>query len=63
MADPFSIAAGVAGVVSLSLQLVQSSRNLLGILQSIKDLPDEVESMVMELDILSIYSSKIAMPQ
>ena len=53
MADPFSIAAGVAGVVSLSLQLVQSSRNLLGILQSIKDLPDDVESMVMELEILS----------
>ena len=53
MADPFSIAAGVAGVVSLSLQLVQSSRKLSSILTSIKDLPDEVESMVMELEILS----------
>ena len=53
MADPLSIAAGVAGVVSLSLQLVQVSRKLSGILKSIKDLPDEVESMVTELDILS----------
>ena len=53
MADPFSIAAGVAGVVSLSLQLVQSSRKLSGILKSIKDLPDEVDSMVIELEILS----------
>ena len=53
MADPFSIAAGVAGVVSLSLQLVQSSRKLSRILKSIKDLPDEVESMVVELEILS----------
>ena len=53
MADPFSIAAGIAGVVSLSLQLIQSSRKLSGILKSIKDLPDEVESMVMELEILS----------
>ena len=53
MADPFSIAAGVAGVVSLSLQLVQISRKLSRILKSIKDLPDEVEGMVMELEILS----------
>ena len=53
MADPFSIAASVAGVVSLSLQLVQSSRKLLGILKSIKDLPNEVENMVIELEILS----------
>ncbi len=53
MADPFSIAASVAGVVSLSLQLVQSSRKLSGILKSIKDLPNEVESMVIELEILS----------
>ena len=53
MADPFSIAAGVAGVVSLSLQLAQSSRKLSRILKSIKDLPDEVESMAMELEILS----------
>ena len=53
MADPFSIAAGVAGAISLSLQLVQTSRKLSRILKSIKDLPDEVESMVMELEILS----------
>ena len=53
MADPFSIAVGVAGVVSLSLQLVQRSRKLSGILKSIVDLPDEVESMLIELDILS----------
>ena len=53
MADPFSIAAGVAGVVSLSLQLVQTSRKLSRVLKSIKDLPDEVEAMVMELEILS----------
>ena len=53
MADPFSIAAGIAGVVSLSLQLVQSSRKLSEILKSITDLPDKVESMILELEILS----------
>ena len=53
MADPLSIVAGVAGVVSLSLQLVQSSRKLSGNLKSMRDLPDEVESMVMELAIPS----------
>lgn len=53
MTDPFSVAAGVGGVVALSLQLVQSSRKLSGILKSIVDLPDEVESMTTELEILS----------
>ena len=53
MADPFSVAAGVAGVVSLSLQLVQTSRKISRILKSVKDLPDEVEGMAMELEFLS----------
>ena len=53
MADPFSIAAGVVGVISLSMQLVQTSRKLSGILKSIKDLPDEVDTKGMELEMLS----------
>ena len=46
MADPFSIAAAVVGVVWLSMQLVEKAHKLSGILKSIKDFPDEVKSMV-----------------
>ena len=53
MADPFSIAAGVIGVVSLSMLLVEKAHKLSGILKSIKDFPDEVKSIVKGLETLT----------
>ena len=53
MAELFGIAAGVAGFAALSIPLAEQAHKLSSLLLSIKDLPADLESMAIELEILT----------
>lgn len=53
MAEVFGMAAGVAGMASLAIQLMESSRKLHALYHTSKDAPDTVNQLSFELTTLS----------
>ena len=57
MADPLSIASGVAGLLTLAAALVQTGS---AFISSIRDCPDEVQQLVTEVSVLTAVLGQLS---
>jgi len=52
MAEPFGVAAGVIGVVSLSIQLAESLQKVKGFYAAVNNAPLQIEELIEEIEIM-----------
>ena len=59
MAEVFGLAAGVVGVASLAIQLAERATKITILLRSVKDLPSEINELLICLNVLAPLLQKI----